>query len=276
MGSIRSFACGLPRFRSANMMRALCAIALLGVNVRLTFARDSDSFSTQQLEETTVRGRLLGEYLVALQEALKAITGLKPPNEVGLTYVAKKSDGKWHVAGGRLNQNASAFLITYEATQSSNNTDFSLQKHEVPLEDAGFYCTAARAIAVAVRDFQGQRGLYTTAVLPTDSNQIYVYVLPAQTKPDVLVFGGDARYLVSSDGARIKERRRMHKSIIEYRESDRSHLPAAGIHSHVITDVPEDSDVAYVLTRKPPTPEFVKTPDHLFLVQVDGTILRKQ
>jgi hypothetical protein len=47
----------------------------------------------------------------------------------------------------------------------------------------------------------------------------------------------------------------------------------AGSHSHVLSDVPEDTDVFYVLTRKPSIPEFVGAGKRVFEIQVDGTIV---
>jgi hypothetical protein len=42
----------------------------------------------------------------------------------------------------------------------------------------------------------------------------------------------------------------------------------------VLSNLPEDSDVFYVLSRKPSIPEYIGTMDEkIFVVQVDGTIL---
>ena len=63
----------------------------------------------------------------------------------------------------------------------------------------------------------------------------------------------------------------MHKSVIE---SKIDKTTAAGMHTHVLSLSPEDSDVFYVLIRKPPRPEYVGTLDaKIYIVQTDGTIL---
>src|SRR5262249_4915324 len=78
---------------------------------------------------------------------------------------------------------------------------------------------AARAIDTALHDFQGERRPYNVAVLPAPPDQLYVYVLPAQTKTGIYPIGGDVRYLVRADGDTIVKKRKMHKDIIELDQS---------------------------------------------------------
>jgi hypothetical protein len=46
----------------------------------------------------------------------------------------------------------------------------------------------------------------------------------------------------------------------------------AGSHSHVLSDVPEDTDVFYVLNRRPLIPEYIAAGKHIFIVNTDGSI----
>ncbi len=79
------------------------------------------------------------------------------------------------------------------------------------------------------------------------------------------------RYLMSGDGTKILEKRQMHKTIIE--TAPRSGKKAvAGFHTHVLSDLPEDTDVFHVLTQDPPVPEFVGAPHFTYQVKADGTI----
>jgi hypothetical protein len=50
------------------------------------------------------------------------------------------------------------------------------------------------------------------------------------------------------------------------------HDPAGGYHTHFLSDLPEDTDVFLVLTRKPQMPEFVGAGKHMFKIDVDGRI----
>jgi hypothetical protein len=47
---------------------------------------------------------------------------------------------------------------------------------------------------------------------------------------------------------------------------------AGGYHTHVLSDVPEDTDVMLVLTRQPRVPEIVGAGGYIFTIAVDGTI----
>jgi hypothetical protein len=46
----------------------------------------------------------------------------------------------------------------------------------------------------------------------------------------------------------------------------------AGIHTHVLDDIPEDTDVFHVLTRKPAAPEIIVTRQYVFQVDASGEI----
>jgi hypothetical protein len=98
---------------------------------------------------------------------------------------------------------------------------------------------------------------------------MYVYVVPAQTEQDVFPLGGDVRYLISSDGSKIVERRQLHKAIIEFKTSNNIE---AGYHVAVLDDVPEDTDVFHVLSRQPSVPQWIATKKYVYRVEVDGTI----
>jgi hypothetical protein len=75
--------------------------------------------------------------------------------------------------------------------------------------------------------------------------------LPAQTVPSIYPLGGDMRYLVTADGNKIVESRRMHKSILENPLPPAGQSAVMGFHSAVMADIPEDTDVFHVLVRKP-------------------------
>ena len=69
------------------------------------------------------------------------------------------------------------------------------------------------------------------------------------------------------------EKRQMHKAVIENEPpKQEGNQQVAGIHTHVLSDSPEDTDVFYVLTRKPNVPELISTERFLFAVEKDGSI----
>jgi hypothetical protein len=230
------------------------------------------------LMEITERGRMLAEYDAAAWHSTDAVLAWKSEGGKGGHYVARKVDAKWVVVYGRLNETRDKFLITYEATAAETPEQFNLKKYDPPQEDSAFYLSAARAIDTALAAFTGEKRPYNTAVLPAKSGQLYVYVYPARTEADVYLIGGDARYLVSSDGSTIQEKRRLHNAIIEYKDFTKSGkakegwTAEMGLHNHILDDVPEDTDVFFAMTRKPLVPERIVTWEYTYLVNADGTI----
>ena len=226
----------------------------------------------EELAAITERGRLLYEYDQAVWHATDAAQMANPKTVEGQRYLAKKENGKWRVVFGRLNEDHSKFAISYEADEQATLREFVVRKEPEEREDEGFFLHAARAIESATRDFGAANRPYNVAVLPAqEEQQLYVYLYPAQTDARVYPLGGDARYRVSPDGTKILEKRQMHKSIIETRPHT-GKKTAAGFHTHVLSDLPEDTDVVHVLTQDPPIPELIATPHFFYQVKTDGTI----
>jgi hypothetical protein len=233
--------------------------------------------SADELAAITARGRILAEYDVAAWHASDAVVELKPDKTVSPFYIARQTANGWEVAFGRLSESRDRFLIVYQAFQGAMPVEFTVKKPDPPVEDHGFYLAAAKAIETASRDFGKPSRAYNTYVLPTESGQLYVYLLPAQTVNGIYPLGGDVRYTITPDGGAIVEKRQMHKTILEFDMNDASKRMTkveSGIHTHVLSSLPEDSDVFYVLSRKPLIPEYIGTMDKkIYVVQVDGTIL---
>jgi len=167
------------------------------------------------MPDVTARGRALYEYDQAAWHATDAVQALHPPDQSVGRYLAFKSEKGWTVVFGHLNDQRDRFVIGYEATQGGTLQEFTPKKLDPPKEDTTFYLAAAKAFDTALQDFRGEKRPYTVAVLPAPSNQLYVYVLPAQTKTGIYPLGGDARYLMMPDGSTIVEKRQLHKSILE-------------------------------------------------------------
>jgi hypothetical protein len=227
------------------------------------------------MPDVTARGRALYEYDQAAWHATDAVQATNPSTQALGRYIARKSDAGWKVAFGRLNNTHDKFMVAYEATQGASLQDFTVKKLDPPQEDTSFYLAAAEAIDTALNDFRGEKRSYNVAVLPAPVNQLYVYVVPAQTKTGIYPLGGDVRYLITPDGHNIMEKRQLHKTILENSDSSlpKGTTPAAGFHTHVLSDVPEDTDVFYVLTRQPPQPEYIGTMNKkLYVISTDGAI----
>ncbi len=207
-----------------------------------------------ELAAITERGRLLAEYDQAAWHASDAVQTANPKTVEGQHYIAKKENGKWRVVFGAVNADKSRFVIGYEAEQQAKPKEFLVKRDEPARVDGGFYLFAARALELALADFGPAARPYNAAVLPA---------------------GGDARYLVSAEGTKILAKRQMHKSVIESRPPKGKKVEA-GFHTHVLSDVPEDTDVLHVLQQDPPVPEFVSTAHFLYEILANGTIQVKK
>jgi hypothetical protein len=229
--------------------------------------------TTDELTQITARGRLLAQYDQAAWHSTDAVMAMKPDQGALQRYIARETPSGWVVAYGRLNEKQDKFLVVYEATQAAGLKQFTVKKVDPPREDSGFYFLGAKAVDTALADFHGQRRPYNAMVLPHPSGQIYVYVVPAQTKTGVYPLGGDVRYLIATDGTTIVEKHQMHQSILDQTLTLKAdEKPVAGVHTHILSDVPEDSDVLYVLIRQPSVPEMIVTGNRRYQIETDGTI----
>jgi hypothetical protein len=230
-----------------------------------------------ELLATTARGKMLAEYDVASWHATDAVQDLKPEKGSTRYYIAKKGESGWVVVFGRLNQSQDKFLTVYEATQGIRPEFFTTKKYDPPLESIGFYLFAAKAFEAALKDLGPVHRPYNAYAISSETGQLYVYLLPASDKDGVYLLGGDARYTFSADGRTLIEKRQMHKAILEFNFNDKPSgmkKVEVGYHIHVLSNSPEDSDVFYVLSRKPAIPEYIGMQDKkIYVVHTDGTIV---
>ncbi len=254
------------RFAAVAALVVLCATPAM--------SKKPPKISDAELQQITERGRELYAYDQAAWHSSDAVQAQHPKDGEVRRYIAQKTSEGWIVAYGHLNDTRDAFLITYVASEGKTLEDFSVQHFAVPQQDNGFFLSAAKAIDLALKDFRGENRPYNVAVLPAPNGLLYVYVLPAQTKDGVYPLGGDERYTVSPNGEKIVEDHRMHQAVLDFD----THNPnvakiAAGYHVHVLSEVPEDSDVFFVLSRRPAVPEYLGANGKmLFVIQADGSI----
>ena len=256
---------------------ATCA-ALFGISLRCAVQappQRADRPSDADLAAITERGRALAAYDQAAWHASDAVQMANPKTAQGQHYLAHFENERWTVVFGYLNSDKTKFLITYEAAQGDKPQVFAVTHDDPPKEDMGFYLYAARALEIALAEFGRAPRPYNSAVLAAVDGQIYVYLYPAQLKAGIYPLGADVRYLVSADGQKILEKRPLHKTIIEA-PPGKGKKAAAGFHTHVLSDVPEDTDVLHVVQQDPPLPEMIGTAHFIYEVSADGSIRIKQ
>jgi hypothetical protein len=240
--------------------------------IPLLFAEDKKAPvpTPKELAAISARGKALYEYDQAAWHASDALESINPPTGRLGRFIARKDAQGWVVGFGHLSPDHKSFLLAYEVRQKDPQGHFTVFTFEPVKEDSGFYLGAANAIETVLADFRGEPRQYNLAVLPADAGQLYLYVYPAQTKKDVIPLGGDVRYLVSADGLKIITKRQLHKGILEPQPGPPGTTTVGGTHSHILSDVPEDTDVFHALAQK--MPEYVGAGGHVFDIEPDGQI----
>ena len=177
---------------------------------------------------------------------------------------------------GRLDEAREHFLIAYRAVQrSAGDTSYSAIALSPREGDADWYARAARALDVARASFGSASRPYNAMVVPASGDgYLFVYLVPAPTRPGVFPLGGDVRYRVSSDGRTMIAQRRLHNTVLEYGASrPKEGTVTSAYHTAVLDDRPEDTDVFHVLSREPKVPEYIVSRSYFFNIDVEGRII---
>jgi hypothetical protein len=221
----------------------------------------------------TARGRLLAEYDRAAWHSTDAVQALNPKEGSVTKYVARKTKSGWTVMYGRVAATWDKFLIAYEAVQGETPEKFTVKEHNPPLEDTGYFLRAARANETVRSNYVHENRGYNVSVLPAAGGKFWVYIIPAQMKEGTYPFGGDARYLISDDGWMILEKTQLHGDVEDQKDDAKDPTPPASRHhADTVSEIPVETDVFYVLSRRPLVPEYVTAGKQKFLIKVDGTI----
>jgi hypothetical protein len=254
-------------------MRRLAVALAFGFSLATGLATGQTESKDQRvyLDGVTERGRALYAYDQAAWKGTDAFFALHP-DTAGLThYICHQSPSGWIVTFGKWNSTHDKLLVVYEATESSKTGEYKAQAFDPPREASDGLTAKERALELAIGNFKGQERPYNTAILPAPNGNLYVYIYPGQTKDTVWPLGGDVRFTISADGKQIVEKRELHKTILDREFKPEDHT-VAGVHSHVLSDLPEDTDVLYVLNRRPLMAEYIGTSKQNYVVNTDGTI----
>jgi hypothetical protein len=274
MERLRHFRCRLTamRLKSKKVCSACLVIAGCLMWAIAALAGKKAPFEQSELDAIAARGRLLYEYDQAAWHSTDAVMAANPDRNLVNRFVGRKlPDGRWEVDYGSLNPEKTVFRVFYMATQQTGTDKYDLKHLETPAEDTGFLLTAARAIELTRKSFAVASAKYNTAVLPNPDSTLAVFFYPAQTEKNMFLYGADTRFIVSSDGMKVLEKQGLHRSLL-HSDTGSTQKVVTGIHSHILTDVPVETDVLLVLERQPAVEEYVACKDRMFVVKTDGTI----
>ncbi len=249
-----------------RLKAALVALTLPGALGAQASSVPSDTL----LEGITARGRLLAAYDRAAWRATDAFMALRPDLTVANTMVARQElDGRWSVLFGRLSETADTLYLMYEAVPAERPDSFVIRTHAPATPLTGAACLAGAALHAALADFGTPERPYNSYVLPRADSSFWVYFLPAQTDRATFPHGADTRYWIAADGHRILDKHPMHRALLNLALPDRA---VSGLHTVLVDDVPQDSDVFLVLVRRPRRPELIATAHYNYHIAEDGSI----
>jgi hypothetical protein len=240
----------------------------------------AQSAETQaRLDAISARGRALAGYQRAALLASAQLMATNPDPWQVQRYVAYHADSGWVVAFGRLSVERDTFYVSHIAIPAAINGQrvdslFEFQTFSGPAPDTDFLVRAARAMDIGVMTLGMTPRAYAAAAIPTANGEWWVYLTPAADAASVWPLGDDVRYRVSADGQRVLETHRMHVGMrddVVRAPNDGARL-AASWHRATLRDLPEDSDVFHVLSRRPLVPEIVVTRRRQYVIGVNGSI----
>jgi len=213
---------------------------------------------------------MLAAYDRAAWHATDAFMALRPDLTTANTMVARLlPDGRWGVLFGRLTAAADTFYLVYEAVPTERPDSFVMSTHVPPTPLTGAERLVATALHTALLDFGTPQRPYNSYVLPRADSAFWVYFLPAQTDGATFPHGADIRYMIAPDGRRILDKHPMHKALLNLAIPDSA---VSGLHTVLVDDVPQDSDVFLVLVRRPRRPELIATAHYNYEIAIDGSI----
>jgi hypothetical protein len=247
------------------MRLLLLALLILPASLR---AQSAGRPSRDELDRITARGVALARYDEMAWNGTDSLLARVGTPRAGGRYLARALEGgAWEFVFGRLSAD-SAFRIEFRAR--AGRAGAPLEVLPAPSEpDTGYYARGAVALERAIAEFGRAGRPYNAAVLPDGSGGWFVYLYPAPTQQGVWPLGGDVRYQLDASGRTVMAKRQLHRAIIDQRPSPDA---AAGYHTAILDDRPEDTDVLMVLRRWPRIPQYVGTEHFIYQIDPAGRI----
>ncbi len=258
-------------------MTPVSVLFVVSAAILLAPPKPAEPASKEELAEVSRRGKEIALYDRILKGASTELARSNFSADGALRHLPRKTEDGWVVAFGRLNDRRDKFLVGLEAFSDKNGKSFEVKRYSDPKRDQGYYFSAALAMDLCQEDFlenlQKETRPYNVLVLPADNGRLWVYYLATRANSDFWPLGGDVRYLVSDDGKSILEKRQMHKGLLNLPAPEASkNSKTMGFHTHLLAEAPEDSDVYYVLWRKPSAGERIETPSFVYEIDPQGSI----
>ena len=173
---------------------------------------------------------------------------------------------------GRFNESKTKFMAAYEAQEGAGPTDYKVIEHSPPLEDGDVYLRAAKAHELAVGDFENRDHLNLSYNVLRSAGTVRWLVRIFYSSPERRRCAAlRGRCSVHSVGQWRNDQRKKtgcNKTLLE----SSTDKPLLGIHTNVLSDTLEDSDVFYAITLNAAQGDWVVTKKYAYSVSSTGSI----
>jgi hypothetical protein len=134
----------------------------------------------------------------------------------------------------------------------------------------------SRATDLALKNIEPeiiQSSTYNPIVIREKDGTITVYLLPVNQEPNVTLIGGDFRISISGDITKVLNKEKLHNAILKVPlELKPGQEPAGAFHTHVMNDLPTETDVALILLNPKLAPHYIAGPKLMSRIDADGKI----
>ncbi|MDD2703276.1 MAG: hypothetical protein PHC33_04660 [Candidatus Omnitrophica bacterium] len=253
---------------------AVCLAAVcMCVFVSAALCEDEIFLSPEDIIFAEKRGMEIAQYEKAAMKATDMLLELKPDRSKLGMYIAYKAAGVWKVYFGRISGEAADFQPAYvfacpaDSPKKMKAVSFS----EIPAE----VTQRARAVNTAVKaiEFDARGGPYNTSVFREEDGMLTVYLLPGNKNPDVVLLGGDFKVSVSSDGSQAVRKIPLHRTVLEIPSVPKEGKPAGSFHTHIMDDLPTETDVAQVILYPSLAPHSILGREWFSQIDKNGRII---
>ncbi|GEM_PF-6307171 len=186
------------------------------------------------------------------------------------TYLAVPSDGGWTVYFGKLSNEGFAAPFVYVCAAESCQASPSGIPNTAPPEVASLAKAISLVRSVAPPIPPGAPfSQFNVAVFREPDNTITAYLTPGNEDPRAILLGGDVKISISADGASVLSQTELHNTTLRIPLSlPDGKQPAGAYHTHVVSELPTETDVALMLLHPVLAPHFIAGPQ--WMTQVDS------
>jgi len=240
---------------------------------------EEKALSLEEIADIEERGRQIADYERAAIKTTDIFLAGNPDLSKVDVYLAINKDNKWIVYFGKLldekNEFKVAETIIYPDCLNSELIELESIEPVKDIEVSTEIFQLAKAIKLALRSISedAQFTKYNINVFREKDGSITVYITPGNENPDVVLLGGDFKISVSSDGSEVLNKIKLHNSVLKMSLlSEGGKELVAAYHTHVLNDLPAETDIAIILLNPQLAPHFVTGPKWMSQIDADGKI----